>query len=198
MKDRYRIKIGWRKFKDSPTIMEYKSSPLYSTKKEAEEALFSFRVDNESNECKKYMMEWSTTTNMQLETIESLQPSKTTSISSPKRLKSYSMPTNTGLHCAHGIQCNNPNPNIIMEQAANVIAINWKKSIDSRTMKRLEKLAHNQETRQYWMDILEKKISMGDWIGLVKGGDDTEITFTLTSFDREHVLMKARHVASAL
>lgn len=71
-----------------------------------------------------------------------------------------------------------------------------------RTQERAEKALAKMKTDQcYRLKIIEgltKKIATDDWTGLLLGGDDTECIAGFSTWDREHVLLKCRHVCDAL
>ncbi len=49
-----------------------------------------------------------------------------------------------------------------------------------------------------WIKHLQRKIENNQWLDLIKGGDNPEVSLCLSDFDRDHALKKARIVAASL
>ncbi len=110
------------------------------------------------------------------------------------------MSSNISLHEKYGMECRNPNITTINWKCPDVIKASAviQKNIKNFQYNKHIQILNIQMLRLEWIKYLKQNIAKGSWLDLVKGGDDHEVAICLTDGDREHTLMKARHVAAAL
>ena len=197
--NKFRIHLRKRPSATATTSDRF-SSKHYATLEEANEDVFDWRVDHEPATVSHYLKQWKATKLVPVnnEVSKKVKADESTNTLSPKRKHSVAMSCNTELQKAHGIQA--MNPSILNYNHPRIIAasIQCVSNIKARKYNQLVKTLGNQYVRSYWIKELKQKHSEGDWLGLIKGGYDPEIANSLTPFDRDHALMKARHVAAAL
>ncbi len=204
-----RCGIRWRRTPHTTKPGKKFSSNVFSSRKEAEEGLFDFRMSKESWGTRLKLEQWRTARNVMaqqptlvenniLAEIDARKPRATT----VKKL-AFSGPSK--LQAQLNVACTNPklvdfNVEDIMDDVKHAGKKVWKayKGSQLRQLVKLQKLQNNQLMRKALIEELEVKISNRDWINLVKGAYDSEIADALSLFDKEHALSKAKHVTSAL
>ena len=194
----------------------------YSSAIEAENNAFRFRYELESAACKEilndYILNLTTNEPSRTSEVKNLLPTwKRKTAESPKEnpirkkskatLKSYKM-TALSTVSAKVDRCRNPNNNpkyynflrsVEMKEVFAKKVQQWvsKKDIE-RSAKQFKKTMKDQSYRIMIVDYLSKFLSSDTSWKLILGSDDPEIATSFSTYEIQHVTIKARHIVDAL